>query len=587
MRDVTGRLRRLAADRIALRRHGPGGGTPAIADPEAASDLPRTTVDATIRPSTGGRYRRLGWEAGEPHLLLSDQGVTPAVDRKRTRRSLLYFAQHTDAHVCDVQSPARLEGGEAFGWVNPGADGGHRPQEVFTTQVLDRMVSATNAVAESPDTAATMAWCIQTGDNTDNRTRAELAWWLGVLEGRPVSPNTGAPGRYEGIQRSGSRGAWHPDGTSRDLYSRAGFPTLPGVLDAAVAPFEPVGLDVPWLAVFGNHDTIFAGTFGPIPGLRMDRLGPMLAGASAKPVGTLGLVRAIVHATVLGADTERWERWADRCRLGIQYVVPDLDHRSPVPFTDYLRALMEADAGLGPIGHGFSASNIADASSWWSRPEGDLVQVIGLDTCNHTTGDGGGIGPRQWAWLEAELARHHRSLGGHDRLVVVASHHNSWTMDNGHDDAADPGRRHGGAELVDLLRRHPNVVLWVNGHSHEHRVIRHHGDGGEGGGRGAAAGTGLWEVDTASLIDFSQQARTFELVDNGDGTLSILTTVLDHASAPEAPRHQDGRWTVSEMASLSRELAVNDNRWIEPLGLLGRPEDRNVEMVLRAPFPLR
>jgi len=127
----------------------------------------------------------------------------------------------------------------------------------MTTQVLDRLVAATNAVTTSPLTGASMAWCIQTGDNTDNRAAAEVRWWIDVLDGRAVTPDTGAPGRYEGVQRSGWRRVWHPDRLAWDSRSRAGYPYLPGVLDAAVQGFEPVGLDVPWLAVFGNHDLIF------------------------------------------------------------------------------------------------------------------------------------------------------------------------------------------------------------------------------------------------------------------------------------------------------------------------------------------
>jgi metallophosphoesterase (TIGR03767 family) len=359
------------------------------------------------------------------------------------------------------------------------------------------------------------------------------------------------------------------------------------VLDAAVRSFEPVGLDVPWLAVFGNHDAIFAGTFGPVPGPRLDRLEPMLVGAAAKPAGALGLVRAIAHARLFGPDPARWERWAERFPLGIRQVVADPDRRSPVATAEYLAALLDPETRVGPVGHGFTAAHLDRGATWWSRPEGELIQVIGLDTCNHRSGDSGSIGPRQWAWLEEELVRHHRRWrtttgewaagDGPDRLVVLASHHNSWTMHNRNDDPADPGPRKGGRDLLALLARFPNVVLWMNGHSHEHRIIHH---------RGSEPGTGCWEVDTASAIDFSQQARTFELFDNGDGTLPILVTVLDHASPPGAPHHAHGRWTVSELASLSRELAVNDARWIDPLLLLGGVEDRNVELVLRAPFPL-
>lgn len=579
---VAHRLRRWGAMGIDARRHVDS--RPELGDDPGipATDHPRTTLDATIRPIGHGRYRRLGWSSGEAHLVRTDLGAVPSPDRAGTRRSLLYFGHHTDVHLCDAQSPARLEGGESFGWVNPGADGGHRPQETCTTQVLDQLVVATNAVTTSPVTGAPMAWCIQTGDNTDNRTEAEVGWWLDVLAGRTVTPDSGAPGRYEGVQRSGWRGAWHPDDPSRDVYGRAGFPRLPGFLDAAVAPFDPVGLDVPWLAVFGNHDLLFQGTFGPPDGegFHLGRLGDLLAGSDRKPVGHVGLVRAIAHARAVGIDRARWERAP--LELGTQVVARDPDARRAVPLDEYLERLV-ADGD-----HGFTAGNVADHTSWWTRPEGDLLQLVGLDSCNHTDGSDGCLGPRQTAWLEEELARHHtrhrdRSGAwvdgtGPDRLVVVFSHHNSWTMDNTVDDEFDPGPRTLGPDLVALLGRFPNVVLWVNGHSHEHKVLHH---------AGHRVGAGCWEVDTASGIDFGQQGRTFELVDNGDGTLSILVTVLDHAGPPLVPHRQDGAWTTAELASVSRELAANDDRWIDPIALLGGPEDRNVELVVEAPFPLR
>ncbi|QXC63119.1 TIGR03767 family metallophosphoesterase [Aquihabitans sp. G128] len=588
--DVVRRLRRHAGHRADLRRSGPWAEGLATEPGTGPGSEGWTTVDATIRPLGSDRYRRLGWAPGEPHLLRDDLGVAPAADRAEVRRSLLYVAQHTDVHVCDAQSPARVEGGEAFGWVNPGSDSGHRPQETCTTQVLDQLVRATNAVATSPVSGAPMAWCIQTGDNTDNRTTSEVRWWLDVLGGRPVTPNTGAAGRYEGLQRSGWRMVWHPDRPGWDRRQQQGYPHLPGFLDASVARFVPEGLRVPWLAVFGNHDQIFTGTFGPPVGrnLRIDLLEPMLAGSSRKPANAVGLVRAIAHATTVGADTERWEQ-ASR-GPGVHTVTADPDARRSVTLDEYLAALLADGAdgeGPGPAGHGFGPEHLVEHRSWWSRSEGEHVQVLGLDTCNHTNGDGGGIGPRQAAWLEAELARHHaRHLdvhgrwvegGGTDRLVVLASHHNSWTMANAVDDEFDPGPRTTGAEVVALLERFPNVVLWVNGHSHQHKVVGHR----------RAAGGGWWEVNTSSAIDFGQQGRTIELFDNGDGTASFLVTVLDHAAEPLVPYRAEAGWTPGRLASLSRELAANDDRWFDPVSLLGRPEDRNVELPVAVPFALR
>lgn len=592
---VARRLARSRRQARELRAHGPwaGGLAPHPGDPtgeRAPGTAGFTTVDATIRPLGRARYQRLGWGPGEVHLVRTDLGQVPSGDRAVARRSLLYVAHHTDVHVCDSQSPARMEGGEAYGWVNPGSDGGHRPQETCTTQVLDRLVAATNAVAVSPVSGAPMAWCIQTGDNTDNRTVSEVRWWLDVLAGRPVTPNTGAPGRYEGLQRSAWRTVWHPDRPGWDFRQKHGFPHLPGFLDAAVSTFQPVGLEVPWLAVFGNHDQIFSGTFGAATGLRIDLIEPMLAASSRKPANALGMIRAIVQATVVGPDQQRWERWSRG--PGVHGVTPDPDARRCLTLQQYLAELLADGAdgeGPGPAGHGFAPSHLVEGASWWSRPEGEHLQVIGLDTCNHTNGDGGAMGPRQTAWLEDELSRHHRRWrdeggrwvegDGVDRLVVLASHHNSWTMDNTRDDEFDPGPRTLGHDLLALLERFPNVVLWLNGHSHEHRICAHPRPGG-------GPGAGLWEVNTSSTIDFAQQGRTIELFDNRDGTVSILVTVLDHAAPPLVPYRSADGWTVERLASVSRELAANDDRWFDPMDLLGLPEDRNVELVVSVPFPL-
>lgn len=587
---VLARLRRHAEQRLDLRRNGPFGSpnrTAPTGEPGGSGDtpLPLTTVDATIRPVGSGRYRRLGWAAGEPHLLRDDLGVGPHQARSQVRRSLLYLAHHTDVHVCDAQSPARLVGGEAFGWVNPGSDSGHRPQETCTTQVLDQLVRATNAVRVSPLSGAEMTCCIQSGDNTDNRTAAEVGWWRSVLDGVPLVPGTGLEGRYEGVQRSGWRAVWHPDRPGFDVRQRQGFPYLPGFLDAAVGAFRPSGLDVPWLTVFGNHDQIFQGTFGEGRGLPIHHLEAQLVGASRSPVTAAALIRAIAAATVLGDDPAVWRSIARR--PGVVRVAPDPDARRAVPLDEYIASLLVDSGGPGPVGHGFTPTNLVDGSSWWSHDIADAVQMIGLDTCHHRAGDDGRMGPTQTAWLETELRRHHsrwfdptgREVHGEgdDKLVVVVSHHNSRTMNNLGDDPHDPGPATTGPELVELLSRYPNVVALLNGHSHEHRITSHVHPG---------RGHGWWEVNTASGIDFGQQGRTFELFANGDGTLSLVVTVLDHAAAPAVPYRSAEGWTPERLASISREVASNDDRWFDPMALLGALEDRNVELPVRSPFPL-
>jgi hypothetical protein len=126
-----------------------------------------------------------------------------------------------------------------------------------------------------------------------------------------------------------------------------------------------------------------------------------------------------------------------------------------------------------------------------------------------------------------------------------------------------------GPALVRLLQQHPNVLLWVNGHTHRNSVTSH----------AAPGGGGFWEITTASHIDWPQQVRAIEIADNRDGTLSIFGTMVDSA----APAVWDGSLdTTLALAALSRELAANDPQ-VDPEDHRGGQSDRNVELLLPTP----
>ncbi|MCB1030981.1 MAG: hypothetical protein KDA95_06550, partial [Acidimicrobiales bacterium] len=222
--------------------------------------------------------------------------LAPEQVRQDNRRSLLYFAHHTDIHICDAQSPARLVGAQGLSWLHPGLDASHRPQETMSTHTFDQLISATNRLAQSVLSGANMAFCLQGGDHTDSGTISELQWWSQVLNGGPVSPNTGKAGIYEGVQRSQNKHVWQPDSGTTDAPSRREFPRLPGVLDSAVGPFVAEGLNVRWLSVYGNHDRIFSGMFGKSNALHLDRLADMLSSGSTAPVTTGSILRAAARA---------------------------------------------------------------------------------------------------------------------------------------------------------------------------------------------------------------------------------------------------------------------------------------------------
>jgi hypothetical protein len=72
-------------------------------------------------------------------------------------------------------------------------------------------------------------------------------------------------------------------------------------------------------------------------------------------------------------------------------------------------------------------------------------------------------------------------------------------------------------------------------------------------------------------------------MDNRDGTLSLFTTVLDHAAPIDAPASGTAAagFTDTQLASVSRVLAFNDPQ--RESKALGRTLDRNMELLLRDP----
>jgi hypothetical protein len=165
---------------------------------------------------------------------------------------------------------------------------------------------------------------------------------------------------------------------------------------------------------------------------------------------------------------------------------------------------------------------------------------------------------------------------GHDRLILIFSHHTSKTMEN-----LLGFNRHSGNELVALLLQYPNVVGWVNGHTHVNAITAHTR------AATAAFGGGFWEINTASHVDWPSQARTVEVVSNGNGTVSIFGTMFDHAAPPSWPANPT---TPIQLASLARELAINDpQRSAETSstdGKRGMVSDRNVELMVRTAFTI-
>ncbi|MCD4536061.1 TIGR03767 family metallophosphoesterase [Nocardioides sp. cx-169] len=525
---------------------------------------PRSTEAATAAsvlgrgdPGSGG-YAGIVRREGEPHVVRTDL-AEPGPHRAAERRPLLALVQLSDVHVVDAQSPLRVEWADRFD--DPVFASAHRPQEMLSGHVADAMVRAVNRVARGPVTGLPLSLAIQTGDNSDSSQHNEVRWNIDLLDGGPVRLDSGDLSRYEGVADSDpdhhDPHYWHPDGSPTDqpddlAHATYGFPRVPGLLDAARRPFQAEGLAMPWYAALGNHDGLVQGNF--------PRTGPV----GAVAVGSRKLVSpppGVSEEDTLAAMSGDYTGFITALTrsAGARTVTPDPDRR--VLARGEIVEEHFHTTGT-PVGHGFTEDNRREGTAYYVLDPGPVV-LVALDTVNPHGFEDGSLDLAQLAWLSEVLAR------SADRVVVVFSHHPSDRMDNAFvTPGADPEaeRRVLGHEVLDLLLAHDRVVAWVNGHTHGNRIAARHRSGGGG----------LWEITTASHIDWPQQSRLLELADNLDGTLSIFTTMLDHAG----PAAYDGRLDDPvQLAGLAREIAANDWHGRSDVGL-GAPSDRNTELVV-------
>ena len=541
----------------------------ALALPMRAADVPSTLLQ-TIKMSSSaarGSYRILLAGAGEDFIARVDLLGREADPRRSTsRRSLYYFAHLSDIHVIDAQTPARMD---AIQSIAPELfTDACRPQDTLTTHVLASVVDSVVAAQSSSITGAPLASAISTGDSADNLSSLETRWYIDILDGKDVTPNSGAVGVYEGPQIwSEATYAYHPDDPMGDVYGAYGYPTVPGMLAAAVSnPVTSQGLPVPWFAVYGNHDATYMGTFRADPALFAWAVGSRKAATGE----ALGLNWLQGFATDLSVAQIAINAIRESVGLlpGIRDVTAD-PARKLLERADFMQAHLDSPSVPGPVGHGWTQANVDSGETWWSADMTPYLRVFGLDTCNLAAGADGAVPQDQFDWLQAQLEQ----CQTQGRLAIVCSHHNSLTLENGATPVTGGQPLIHAEEFIDMLLRYPVCIAWLNGHTHINTLTPHLREGGVGG---------FWEITTASCVDFPQQQQLVELIDNRDGTLSIFVTALDHAAPPT---WMPGDLTQVGLASLSRELSAN--AWLaDPALRAGSPLDRNVELVMPAPFEM-
>ena len=521
---------------------------------------------------------------GEPKTLAfgpGDERVTRSLDWEETAgkgRPLAGFKQVSDVHVVDEESPGRVEYLDVCGSEFRSA---YRVQEAASTQVGNSMLKRLNKIKVGPATGVPLDFVVSTGDNVDNNQRNETRWFINLLDGERVNPNSGGPSY---------------DGYTQEQFSEA----LPDAdLERAQEPFDAVGTKAPWYAVLGNHDGLVQGN------------APATAGFEAIVTGATKAFAPVegFEDCPDGTDTGGVTLVVLRALADFGRQVPDDERRH---FLSKRQLIMEYFDTTGkPKGHGLAAAPKVDGErqGYYSFEIAPKVVGISLDTIAHEGGGSNGHVPHtQFKWLQRQLKKNSRHFfvdgerrlnrSGKDRLIVLFSHHSSLSLNNPPSSGLDtpyhcfrttdaPNCALGGDGLDDLIKRFPNVVAWVNGHEHNNAVRPY-----PAGPEPKDKGRGFWEINTASHIDWPQQSRLIELAwkpgQGASDTLFIYGTAVDHAAPPVVP--DPSAVPVEDyLAALSRIEAFHDA--CERTGQAdceanGNPEDRNVKLVMRAPFNL-
>ncbi len=162
---------------------------------------------------------------------------------------------------------------------------------------------------------------------------------------------------------------------------------------------------------------------------------------------------------------------------------------------------------------------------------------------------------------------------------MLFSHHGLDTLTNTRVTHLGPGGEPllSATEFMALLHRFPNVVLWLNGHTHTN-AIRARRDP-------ADAARGFWEVTTCAVIDWPCQTRIVELADSA-GQLAITCTMVDHHTPLAPAAAAAAGFSRDDLAALHRELAANIPFDGPHPGRSGEVTDRNVQLLITPPFPL-
>jgi len=539
-----------------------------------------STLDASIHPESSGC---LTHGSGEP-LLVIDR-LCNADPRRLARRQSLFACYHlTDSHHSDTATGRSFEIARQFDRGDGELGRAYRVWAPFTGATLVSAVRTLSACKASALSGRPVDMLVLGGDFINNSQVNELSSFASIFRGETTRPFK------QGFTLHGTQFTHEPEAVRKrcsvaeavaDLlccHKHAKPLTFRKAASTPIAGSQP--LPYPAAFVLGNHDLKALGHMSHSWLLSLWAMQPFKA-LTKRPVQvdeikqlTKGLNsrEASVRAAAVKGIVKLF--WRERRNLSLAWSGFDFSRRGV--------SLKKAWRSLEPLLAGLPCERSGEEAYYTCRPVPGLVLVM-LDTTARGGSGEGQLEHEQFTWLEREL----KQAENRQELAIVISHHPSYKLVDRTPHPGSGGPIHLARDFIKLLLNSKAVIAHVAGHTHTNRVLlRRHL---------SHPSRAYWEINTCSMVEWPQQFRFLELFRNGDGTLSLVTHMMNHQAPPQATLvdvkpdalvlTED---TAVSLASYARTLSYRDGllgaESMSGRHAVGRHHDRNVELLIRDPY---